>query len=255
MLPTPACCRVLGPVGVRRLRDHGLDPDVLGGDRDDVAAGEARAPERDAGGVDPVERAGEGDRGAPVLVLAPDREQLARLAGRVPEVAVVEDERGDAGVAEALGVGPQARRAGAGETVGEDHDRLRALAPPARIGPVEPGGAALAARFEVQVLALGHCFAHPTLLQLRPAGLDDVLLAGSANHRGERIGRVVTRLPAQLLLRPVAVHDDGHPEGGQPGELVRQARDAMSELVDRADQAARQRHRPPAERVREVRRR
>ena len=57
--------------------------------------------------VDPVQRAREGDRGAVVGLLAADVEQLARLAGRVAEVAVVEQQHGEAGGGEALGVGGQ----------------------------------------------------------------------------------------------------------------------------------------------------
>jgi len=55
-----------------------------------VAAAERGAPDRDGVRADAVERAREPQRGAPVLELAADVEQLARLAARIAEVAVRE---------------------------------------------------------------------------------------------------------------------------------------------------------------------
>ncbi len=63
------------------------------------------------------------DGGAPVLELAADAQQLARLALAGAEVAVVEHQRGQAGGGEALGVGVQALLAHGAEAVGHDHAR------------------------------------------------------------------------------------------------------------------------------------
>lgn len=64
------------PVGERGLGDDRGDAPVLGADLDDMPSGERCPPERDPVGVDTVESAGVGDRRAPVLELAGDREQL-----------------------------------------------------------------------------------------------------------------------------------------------------------------------------------
>ncbi len=70
----------------------------------------------------PGQRAGEGDRRAPVLELARGLEEV-RLAAAVAEAAVVEDERRDAGGREALGERPEPVAARAGQAVRHDDDR------------------------------------------------------------------------------------------------------------------------------------
>ena len=103
--------------------------------------------------VDAGQRARERDRRAPVGELARRLEQVG-LAGAVAEAAVVEDERGDSGVGEALREWPEPVAAGSGEPMGHDDDggRLRRTC-----RAVEPAGAALAGRSELELLAVHVC--------------------------------------------------------------------------------------------------
>ena len=78
--------------------------------RDDVAAAERRAEQRDPLGSIPVEPARRRDRRLVVLLLAPDVDHLARAAAAVAEAAVVEQQHREAGVGVALGVGGQRAR-------------------------------------------------------------------------------------------------------------------------------------------------
>jgi hypothetical protein len=71
-------------------------------------------------------------------VLAVDVEQLTRLAGAGPEVAVVEHEGGDALLRGALGIGVEAHLARAGEAVSHDNQRQWTVG----VGELEPGGTA-----------------------------------------------------------------------------------------------------------------
>ena len=64
-----------------------------------------------------------GDGGVPVGELSPDRQQLARLAAAVAEVAVGEGQRGDAGLGETFGESVQAHLACRAEAVPEDDHR------------------------------------------------------------------------------------------------------------------------------------
>jgi hypothetical protein len=114
--------RGLQAVGHRALRDDGRDRRLLGGDRERVAAAEGGAEETHL--RDPLQPAGVGEPAAPVLELAVDVQQLPRLTAAGAEVAVVEDERGEAGGREALGVRRQALVAHRGQAVAE-HDRAR----------------------------------------------------------------------------------------------------------------------------------
>jgi hypothetical protein len=78
-------------------------------------------------GVNLLERAGEVDRCVPVGQLAPDIEELSRRAGAVTEIAIVEDQTGEAGVREALSEGVEALVADRTETVGHDNARMGAF--------------------------------------------------------------------------------------------------------------------------------
>ncbi len=78
------------------------------------------APEDDPLGIDSVQRPRVGDRGPVVLLLEGDREQLSRLAGGEPEVAVVERQRVEAGGGVALGEGKQAGVNRPGEAMCQD---------------------------------------------------------------------------------------------------------------------------------------
>jgi hypothetical protein len=103
-------------------------------DNQDVPAGEGAAEQGDAVRVDPLERTPIGDRGLVVLLLLADVKQLARLAGAGTEVAVVEDESGDALLREALGVRVEAHLTRTGEAVRHDDERQRAVC----VGLVDP---------------------------------------------------------------------------------------------------------------------
>ena len=116
--------RGLQAVGHRALRDDRRDRGLLRRDRERVAAAERGAEQADA--RDPLQPARVGERAAPVLELAVDVQQLARLAAAGAEVAVVEQQRGEAGLGEALGVGGQALVAHRREAVAE-HDGTRSL--------------------------------------------------------------------------------------------------------------------------------
>ena len=72
-------------VGERALADDRGDPPARSADLEHVAAGERGAPERDRVSPDAVERAAEAQRRAPVVELAADVEQLARLAAESPK--------------------------------------------------------------------------------------------------------------------------------------------------------------------------
>jgi hypothetical protein len=139
-------------VGERNLRDHGGDPLVLGGQAHDVATRARGAPEGDPLGIDAVEPAGEGDRRPPVVELGAVVVELAWLALAGAEEAVVEDERGDPGGGEALGVGVEALLADAVEAVRDDDQWAVGWIPRA----VVPGGAGLPVRCECDVVARPH---------------------------------------------------------------------------------------------------
>lgn len=119
-------------------------------DRKHVTTGERAAEQRHAVGVAPLEAARIDDRGAIILVLLGDVEQLARLAVTCAEMAVVEQQHPDSGVAEALGVGIEAQLARGREAVRHHDDRRRAVTV---VGPVQPGRAVGAGGREGNVVA------------------------------------------------------------------------------------------------------
>ena len=82
-----------------------------------------------ASGVDLLAAPGVGERGAPVLPLAPGIHQVARLAAAVAEVAVVEGEDREAGGGEVLGEGVEALAADAAEARSHHHAGRRADGP------------------------------------------------------------------------------------------------------------------------------
>ena len=104
------------------LADRGGDARVVGGGGQRVAAAHRGAEGRDPVGVDPGQRAGEGDRRAPVLELARRVEEVG-LAAAVAEAAVIEDERGEPGRREALGERPEPVAPRPREAVRHDDDR------------------------------------------------------------------------------------------------------------------------------------
>lgn len=114
-----------------------------------MSAAEGAAPRDHAVGVDPVDRAGVRDGGAPVGLLGVDVEDPAWLTGAVAPPAVVEHERGEPGLHEPCGVGVQAQRTDRTKAVGHDDDR-RPLHP---VGPVQPRGTRCAVGIEGRVLA------------------------------------------------------------------------------------------------------
>ena len=127
------------PVGERALADDRGDVAVaLGGDQD-VATAKRRSPQRDAGGVDSVQRSCVGERRGPVGELAFDVQQLPWVSAAVAEVAVGEDQCGDAGVGEAAGERLQAVLARRAEAVPKDHQR-RVVG----LGQEQPGAAFVA---------------------------------------------------------------------------------------------------------------
>src|SRR5215208_7258290 len=83
----------------RDLGDHRSDARIFGGD-DDVPTAERGAPQRDPIGIHAFEAASAANRRAPVLELALDADQLARLATALAEAAVVERECREAGLGE-----------------------------------------------------------------------------------------------------------------------------------------------------------
>ena len=91
------------------------------------------------------------DGGRPVFELLVDVEQLSRLALARAEVAIVEDQAGVAGLAEALGVGVESHLAHGAETVAHDHDGGRRGHARRGLGQVEPRRAARVARWKVHV--------------------------------------------------------------------------------------------------------
>jgi hypothetical protein len=105
-----------GAVGERRLGDRRSQIRVAGRDREDVAARGREAPDREPGGVDARQGAGEGDRGPQVGVLLADPRDLPRLAAALPEVAVVEGQDREPGLVKALSE-PIGSRLGAGSLV------------------------------------------------------------------------------------------------------------------------------------------
>ena len=134
----------------------------------------------------PSQRAREGDGGAVVGLLAADVQQLARRAGRVAEVAVVEEQHREAGGGEALGVGGQPVPAGGAEAVRHD-DAGHAPRPP--VGTVEPRGARVLAAGEGQVLAFAH---RPTLAPQQQRG---PLAAVAARRLAQAVARRRRRRP------------------------------------------------------------
>src|SRR5262245_43827634 len=68
-------CRV-DTVGGRRVRDRGCERPVGGGDAEDVASRDREAPDRDATRIDPGKASGVPERGAPVLQLLRDSNDL-----------------------------------------------------------------------------------------------------------------------------------------------------------------------------------
>lgn len=132
------------------MRDDGREVVVVGGEVQDVTAGEGRAPGDDARGVDAGERARVGDGGPPVLVLPGDAEDAAGLAVAVAEAAVVEHEDREARLREPLGVRVQAHAADAGEAVGHDDDRRG-------VDPVRAVEARTDVRFSPLVAAASRC--------------------------------------------------------------------------------------------------
>ena len=147
-------------VDERHLADRGGDPGVVRRRRERVAAAHRGAEGRDPSGVDSRQPAGAGDRRPPVIELAGGGEEVG-LAGAVAEAAVIEDKRRDPGVGEALGEGPEAVAAGSRQAVGHHH-RGRVPASGRRI---EPGGAAVSLRPELEILSL---HAQTTYGQLDP---------------------------------------------------------------------------------------
>src|SRR4029453_2450683 len=98
-------------------------------------------------------------------VLPADVDQLPRLAGAGPEVAVVEHEGGDALLREAVGIGVEAHLARAGEAVCHDNERQRALG----VGGVEPRSAAQTAAPKLAVVTgEGYAVAPPKAVNGRP---------------------------------------------------------------------------------------
>ena len=131
-------------VGERCLGDHRCDPGVAGGDGEHVTAGERGPPHHDPVGIDPLEAAGPVDDGVVVGVLPPDVEQLARLAGRGAEVAIVEHHDEVTRGLERLGVGGQPVVAGRTEAVCHHDARTARVGGGAGLRPVEIGGDLLA---------------------------------------------------------------------------------------------------------------
>src|SRR5205085_6234273 len=97
-----------GPAHERALRDKRGKALPRGRDLEDVASRKRGAPADDAFRADAVERARESDGRAPIVALALDVDEKARLAARVTEAAVVEHERREAGRSEPLREGVQA---------------------------------------------------------------------------------------------------------------------------------------------------
>ena len=93
------------------LADRGGDPVVVRGRGERVATSHRGAEGRDPSGVDSRQPAGARDRRPPVVELAPGREEVG-LTSAVAKAPVIEEERRDVGVGEALGEGPEAVAAG-----------------------------------------------------------------------------------------------------------------------------------------------
>jgi len=114
-----------------------------------VPAAEGGSPRDHAVGVDPIDRAGVRDGGAPVDLLGVDVEHPPRLAGAVAPPAVVEHERSEPGLREPCGVGVQAQRADRTKAV-RHHDDRRPLH---ALGPVQPRGTRRPVGVEGRVLS------------------------------------------------------------------------------------------------------
>ena len=84
----------------RDLGDYRSDARIFGGDDDDVPAAERGAPQRDPLWIHAFEAASAANDRAPVLELALDTDQLARLATALAKAAVVERECREAGLGE-----------------------------------------------------------------------------------------------------------------------------------------------------------
>jgi hypothetical protein len=94
----------LEPIGEGRQRQRGGWLDRTAAEQpSDMATPHRVAPEDPLRGLDPLEAAGVGPGVADVLALLGLAQALARLAARVAEVAVVEEQHGEAGLPEALG--------------------------------------------------------------------------------------------------------------------------------------------------------
>ena len=101
-------------------------------------------------GVDARQRAGERDRRVPVLELALRVGQI-RLAGAVAEAAIVEHQRRDPGLGEALGERAQPIASRARQAVRHDDQRGGGVWI-GGAGRVEPGGAGVRVRSEGQIV-------------------------------------------------------------------------------------------------------
>lgn len=99
-----------------------------------MSAAKGAAPDRNPCAIDVATTLHEGNGGVPVRELTLDRQELARLAPALAEVAVVERQRGDAGLRKTLTESIQTHLAGATEAVPKDDHRRRRHA----VGQVKP---------------------------------------------------------------------------------------------------------------------
>ena len=135
-------------IEVRHLRDHRRRAHLVG-HRDHMTAREGGSPQDDAIRVHLGAAAGVRHRRCPVLVLAPDVEQLPRLARAGTEVAVVEDQHVMARGGEALGIRIEAHLLHPGQAMRHHHARR----PLDTLGAVKPARARLTVRGEYDILS------------------------------------------------------------------------------------------------------
>jgi len=100
------------------LADHRLDARIVGGDLDDVAAAEARAPETQAISIDLCLQGQPGESVAVILHLIVGEDALPRLAAAPAQPAKVERQRRDAGRCEPTGKRLQIHFLHVADTVG-----------------------------------------------------------------------------------------------------------------------------------------
>ena len=157
------------------LARHALHPPVHGPDHQHVPARVAGAPDPDAVGIDLGQRAGVADRVAVVAHLLPGVDLQPGLAVARAEVAVVEDDRPQAGGGEHLREPVEVHLLDGGEAVGH-HDRRDR--PRRSVGDVVPAPQSHALGIELDVAS--HVVSFPRVGSVLP---DDPMVDGVTRAR------------------------------------------------------------------------